>query len=303
MRILITGASGHLGRRLVKAACQAGHRVWAWTSPREVVTPLSDLPVTYTSVELANPVQVAEAYSQIRPMAVIHAAAMANIADCYRDPVRAYRVNAEATRQLVGLCVADIARLIYVSTDLVFDGTQGNYQEDDLPRPLSFYGKSKLDGERAVIQHHGMLVARLSWLVAAGTPQRPHFLDQQIASLRQGQPIQLFTDEWRTPLGIETAAQALVTLAMTDISGVLHLGGTEKLSRYEMGCKLAQVLGVRQELVQAMNQSDLKTPEPRPSDVSLNSTRWRQLIPDFACPSFEVALRQEFVGHAVRAAQ
>ena len=300
MRILITGASGHLGRRLVQAACQAGHRVWAWTSPREVVTSHSELPATFTSVELTNPVQVAEAYSQVRPMAVIHAAAMSSIAECYRDPIRAYRVNAEATRQLVGLCVADIARLIYVSTDLVFDGSTGNYQEDDLPRPLSLYGKSKLDGERAVIHHHGMLVARLSWLVATGTPARPHFLDQQIASLRQGKPIELFSDEWRTPLGIDAAAQALVTLAKTDISGILHLGGPKKLSRYEMGRTLAKLLGVKQELVEPIKQSNVKTPEPRPSDVSLNSIRWRQLMPDSVWPTFEEALQ---VGHAVRASQ
>jgi len=298
MRILITGASGHLGRRLVQAACQAGHRVWAWTSPREVVTPHSELPATFTSVELTNPVQVAEAYSQVRPMAVLHAAAMSSIAECYRDPVRAFRVNAEATRQLVGLCVADIARLIYVSTDLVFDGGTGNYQEDDLPRPLSIYGKSKLDGERAVIQHPGLLVSRLSWLVAGGTSERPHFLDQQIASLKQGKPIQLFNDEWRTPLGIDAAAQALVTLATTDFSGILHLGGPEKLSRYEMGCTLARLLGVKQELVEPIKQGDVKTPEPRPSDVSLNSARWRQLMPDSPWPTFAEALE---VGHAVRA--
>lgn len=191
----------------------------------------------------------------------------------------------------MGLCVADIARLIYVSTDLVFDGNTGNYHEDDQPRPLSLYGKSKLDGERAVIHHHGMLVARLSWLVATGTPERSHFLDQQIASLRQGKPIQLFSDEWRTPLGIDAAAGALVTLATTDASGILHLGGPQRLSRYEMGRTLAKVLSVKQELVQPIKQSDVKTPEPRPKDVSLNSSRWRQLMPDSAWPTLEESLR------------
>ncbi|MFT3878930.1 MAG: SDR family oxidoreductase [Gemmatales bacterium] len=294
MRILITGASGHLGRRLVKEACQAGHKVWAWTSPRDNAAPPSDLSATFASVEMTNPLQVAEAYSQIRPMAVIHAAALANVAECYRDPIRAYRVNAEATRQLAGLCVADIARLIYVSTDLVFDGTQGNYQEDDTPRPLSQYGKSKLDGERAVIHHPGLLVARVSWLIGTGTPRRAHFLDQQIATLRQGQPLQLFRDEWRSPLGMDAAAQALLALAASDVSGVLHLGGPERLSRYEMGCILAKRLGTNPNLVQSIEQSEMKTPEPRPSDVSFNSTRWRQLMPNSAWPTFEEAVKHEF---------
>lgn len=293
MRILITGASGHLGRRLVKAACQAGHRVWAWTSPREVVTPHTDRNATFTSVELTNPEHVADAFLQVRPMAVIHAAAMSSMADCYRDPVRAFRVNAEATRQLVGLCVAGVSRLIYLSTDLVFDGNRAPYQEDDMPQPLSLYAKSKLDGERSVLHHPGHLVARLSWLVGLGQPQRPLFLDKQIASLKQGQPIDLFSDEWRTPLCINTAARALVHLAAGDHSGILHMGGPERLSRHEMGCQLARILGVSQSLVHAVEQNQVKAPEARPQDVSLRSDRWRQIMPQTEWPTYETALKRE----------
>lgn len=293
MRLLITGASGFLGRRLVHAACQAGHRVCAWTSPNEVVTDTPDAEATYASVELTNPVEVADAFWQAKPMAVIHAAAMSSITACYRDPVRAFRVNAEATRQLVGLCVAGITRLIYLSTDLVFEGSQGPYAEHAPPLPSTLYAKSKLDGERAVLHHPGHLVARLSWLSGLGTKTRPHFLDGQIAMLRQGQPVTLFCDEWRTPLCANAAAQALIELASRDYSGVLHLGGPERLSRYEMGGILASILGVSQELVISENQADKKLSETRPRDVSLNSTRWRRLMPDSAWPTFETAMRQE----------
>lgn len=291
MRILITGASGHLGRRLVKAARQAGYRVYAWVSPLSAIP--QDAGVHYSSVELTHPEHVADAFLTARPMVVIHAGAMSNIANCYRDPVMAFRVNAEATRQLVGLCVAGVSRLIYLSSDLVFDGSKGAYQEDDQPRPLSIYGKSKLDGERAVLHHPGHLVARLSWLVGLSTPERPLFLDQQITSLRQGQPISLFHDEWRTPLCVEATAQALVAFATTDVAGILHMGGPERLSRHQMGCILAKVLGVKEDLVQAMGQNEKKSPEQRPHDVSLNSSQWRRLMPDSAWPTYEQALREQ----------
>ncbi|MBL8822983.1 MAG: SDR family oxidoreductase [Planctomycetia bacterium] len=294
MRLLITGASGHLGQRLVKAACKAGYQVTAWTSPRHGSLLPMNLDARFMPVELTDPEQVAAAFCQARPLAVIHAAALSTIAECYRDPVRAFRINGEATRQLVGLCVAGVTRLIYVSTDLVFDGSQGNYSEHDPPCPQTLYGKSKLDGERVVLHHPGHLVCRLSLLVGKGTKERRLFFDQQVQSLRQGQPIQLFTDEWRTPLGIQAAAEALIRLATSDYSGLLHLGGPERLSRYEMGCTLANLLGVSTQLVQGVTQTSMKSSETRPSDVSLNSQAWRSLLPDSAWPGYSEVVRQEW---------
>ncbi len=294
MRLVITGASGQLGTRLVKAACQAGFHVHAWTSPRVPVTSPTFDRIHYAAVELTNPEDVAHAFWQARPMAVIHAAAISSIAECYRDPVRAFRINAEATRQLVGLCVAGVSRLVYVSTDLVFDGKAGNYGEGATAQPLSQYGKSKLDGERAVLHHPGHLVARLSWLVGRGPANRPNFLDLQASSLRTGQTVDLFDDEWRTPIGVDTAAQALLALACSDHSGLVHLGGPERLSRHQMGCILAKVLGCDTGLVKAVSQQSLKVPEPRPHDVSLNSTRWRSWFPQLPWPTYEAVLREEW---------
>lgn len=294
MRLLITGASGHLGQRLVQAACRAGYQVTAWISPRHGSLLPMHVDARFVPVELTDPEQVASAFCRARPLAVIHAAALSTIAECYRDPVRAFRINGEATRQLVGLCVAGVTRLIYVSTDLVFDGSRGNYSEHDPPCPQTLYGKSKLDGERVVLHHPGHLVCRLSLLVGKGTQEKQLFFDQQVLLLKQGKPIQLFTDEWRTPLGIQAAAEALVGLSTRDYSGILHLGGPERLSRYEMGCTLANMLGVSCDLVQGVTQASLKTPEPRPSDVTLNSQVWRDMMPDAPWPGYAEVLQQEW---------
>src|SRR4029078_6375390 len=151
MRLLITGATGCLGRYLVRAGKAAGHQVIPWGSPRG--GEVDGQPVI--PVDLTNPVEVAEHFWRSQPMGVIHAAAMAVSPDCQRDPVRAFQVNVESTRHLVGLCMVGIARLVFVSSDLVFDGEQGNYKEHDRTNPLSTYGKTKCEAERAVMLYRG----------------------------------------------------------------------------------------------------------------------------------------------------
>lgn len=292
MRLLITGATGNLGRFLVRAAKAAGHQVIPWGSPRG--GDVDGQPVV--PVDLANPDAVAEHFWRSQPMAVLHAAAVSSIAECHRDPVRAFKVNVEATRQLVGLCMVGIARLVFVSTDLVFDGARGNYKEHERTNPLSMYGKTKGDAERAVLLYRGHLVARVSLLVGPGPEENPNFFDQQAAALRLGQPVTLFEDEWRSPLSLRAAAEALMRVAEVDYGGVLHVGGPERLSRYEMGLHLARALGADAALVRPARQADFKAPEPRPRDVSLNSSRLMKLLPELILPGFAETARQAVAG-------
>jgi len=291
MRLLITGATGNLGRFLVRAGKAAGHQVIPWGSARG--GEVDGQPVV--PVDLANPDAVAEHFWRSQPMAVIHSGAISSIAECHRDPVRAFKINVEATRQLVGLCMVGIARLVFVSTDLVFDGERGGYTEHEKTHPLSMYGKTKVDAERAVLLYRGHLVARLSLLVGPGPAHRPNYFDRQVAALRRGEPVTLFVDELRSPLATGSAAEALVKLAGVDYGGVLHVGGPERLSRYEMGLELARVLGVDPALVRPQNQAEVKAPEPRPRDVSLDSTRLTKLWPDLFLPGFAEAARQAVV--------
>ncbi|HMO37113.1 MAG TPA: sugar nucleotide-binding protein, partial [Gemmatales bacterium] len=153
--------------------------------------------------------------------------------------------------------------------------------------------KSKLDGERAVLDHPGHLVVRLSWLAGKGPACRPNFLDQLIQRLQENMPIELFEDEWRTPLGTCTAAEVLLLLAQHDIAGILHLGGAEKFSRYQMGLILARLLGKPESLVRATQQNNQATPELRPRDVSLDSSLFQSKFPGCFIPTYEAVLRLE----------
>ena len=286
MRILLTGASGHLGAFLLLEARRLGLDLACWTG----VTTQRFAGFDLTPLDLTDPARTEAEFHRVAPDLVLHTAAVSALADCVARPELAHAVNVEATRRLVELTAASGARLLYTSTDLVFDGRTGDYREDDPPNPLSVYARTKLAAEAIVLSHPRNLVVRLGWLAGPKLIGKPRFFDEIVQKLLSGQQVQLFKDEWRSPLGLPTAADALWNLALGPASGLLHLGGPERLSRYEMGLRMAAHLGVDATLVEPASQAELKTPEPRPSDVSLNSAKWRQLCPKQRWETFDATL-------------
>jgi dTDP-4-dehydrorhamnose reductase len=284
MRLLLTGASGQLGAYLLRELRGADVTAWSGASRGERF----DAPLR--PVDLANRGAVAAAFREARPDAVIHAAALARVADCCRDPDRARRINTDAAALLAELAEAAHARLLHVSTDLVFDGENAPYREYDAPRPVSVYGRTKADAEPAVLAAPRSAVVRVSLLHGATLAGRPSFFDEQAAALRERRPVTLFADEWRTPLDLATAARALIALARSDFTGLLHIGGPERMSRLETGRRLAAFLGADPSVIVAGRRDDAPAGEPRPRDVALDSSRWRRLFPGLAWPAFEAAL-------------
>jgi dTDP-4-dehydrorhamnose reductase len=287
-RFLVTGASGQLGAYLLRELRSGWEAVAAWsgsTSGERFGVPLR--PVDLTDLDAA-----AAAFRDARPAVVIHAAAMARVADCFRDPVWAGRVNAGGAATLAGLCADAGARLVYVSTDLVFDGKRAPFRETDAPRPVSAYGRTKHAAEEAIRATPRAAVARVSLLFGPSRNGQRSFFDVQAAALRAGLRVTLFADEWRTPLSLATAARALLALARSDFVVVLHVGGPERLSRLEMGLRLAAFLGADPAAIVPGRRDEAPAAEPRPRDVSLDSSRWRGLFPGLPWPGFEEALRE-----------
>jgi dTDP-4-dehydrorhamnose reductase len=199
-------------------------------------------------------------------------------------------VNTAATVQLARLAAGCGARFVFVSTDLVFDGTAAPYREEDLPTPLSEYGRSKAAAEEEVRALGGTVVARVSLLFGPARIDRASFFDAQITALRQGQPLTLFHDEWRTPLDLASAASALLAVVRSSFTGTLHLGGPKRLSRLEMGQRLAAYLGLPSSSLRSAARAEVDAHRPR--DTSLDSSRFRQLFPHLCFPAFEEGLRQ-----------
>jgi dTDP-4-dehydrorhamnose reductase len=219
---------------------------------------------------------------------------MAAVADCARDPGRAEAVNTSATATLAELCDAAGARLVFVSTDLVFDGERAPYREADPPAPLSVYGRTKAAAEGAVLERARHAVVRVSLLFGPSLIGKANFFDHQVAALRGGQPVRLFHDEWRTPLGFATAARALAAIATSEVTGQLHIGGPERMSRVEMGRRLAACLSTTA-AIEPVSRFSIAG-EPRPRDTSLDSARYRNAFPHLPIPTFEQALAEMGVG-------
>jgi dTDP-4-dehydrorhamnose reductase len=287
MRLLITGAGGLLGAYLLRHL-RDRRNVTPWGGPRggeRFGMPLRPL-------DLADAASVEEAFRTDRPDVVLHAAAMARVADCWREPDRAHAVNAAATATLARLAADARARLVLVSTDLVFDGEHAPYREGDTPAPVSVYGRTKRAAEEAALAAPRSAVVRVSLLYGPALHGRPSFFDEQAAALRSGRPVTLFRDEWRTPLDLATAAAALVAVADSDFTGLLHVAGPERLSRLEMGLRLAAFLGADPGPIVPTDRAAAPAPEPRPRDVSLDVARWRSAFPQVPWPSWEDALRR-----------
>jgi dTDP-4-dehydrorhamnose reductase len=288
MRFLVTGASGQVGAYLLHALGRAGLPAVAWSGSRAGEL----FGFRLRPVDLGHTESLAAAFREAGPACVIHAAAHATIAQCARAPEAAWQVNVEATRRLADLAAAAGARFVLLSTDLVFDGERPSYREEDEPSPLSTYGRTKVAAERAVLAHPRGAVLRLSLLYGPALGGRPSFFDEQVAALRQGRPCPLFEDEWRTPLDLVTAAQGILDVARSDFRGVLHMGGPERMSRLEMGHRLATFLGADPSVFVPAVRAQAASPEPRPRDVSLDSSRWRGLSPGPDVPDWDAALRR-----------
>lgn len=288
MRILLTGASGQLGPYIVRRLLRDQHELTLWSQSWN--EPVFGVPVR--QIELSDFDASGRALAEAKPDVVIHAAAIANMQQALTDPSRAERVNTYATAALAELAAHHRARMIYLSTDLVFDGehdgSQGGYTERDGARPLSCYAQTKLMGEGPVmLKEQVNLVLRLPLMIGPSLNNRIKFFDHLLAALRGKRKITLFDDEWRTPIAPDVVADALSLAVSTGIAGLFHLAGPQRMSRYEIGTALARLINADPATIVAASRLSIESSEPRPRDTSLDATKWYAAMPQCPRPAFE----------------
>ncbi len=264
--LLLTGATGFLGLRLAPGLSGPWRVVGASRTaagPDGVRLDLEDLEA------------IRRTFDAVRPAAVVHAGAIAGPDDCERDPARARRVNLDATRVLAELCGRAGARLVLISTDLVFDGEKGRYVEGDAPNPISVYGRLKLEAEEAALSRApGAAAVRIAAAYGRLLGGRRCFVDELLAALSRGEPVAAFTDQWRTPTAADRLDEVLLRLlADPDLDGVFHWGGADRATRFESAAALCRAFGFDPGLVRPARMGDKRTPAARPRDSSLDSSR------------------------------
>jgi dTDP-4-dehydrorhamnose reductase len=217
-------------------------------------------------------------FQAVRPDAVIHTAAAADIDFCEANREAATAANEQFTGTVVSLCAAAEARLVHCSTDNVFDGEHAPYTEGDIPHPINWYAETKAAAERAVASSPGStVIARLALVM--GWPVRGagnSFLPRLAAALRAGRNVAVPEREIRTPIDVLTLGRALLELAGSHQRGVFHLSGNDRLNRVELTQRIARHLGLPAELVIPADPAGLAGRAPRPRDVSLDNSKARR---------------------------
>lgn len=280
MRLLVTGAGGLLGGRLaveLQAARAAdGGTPTVWAGQHQGPVP-SGLPVV--PLELTDPASVAAALDAAAPDVVVHAAVLGDAERCERDPELAFAINAVASGQLAAACRQRGLGLLALSTDLVFDDHAGALDEQVTPRPLQVYGRSKLAGERAVLEAHpDAAVVRVSLVYGRGHGARATASESVLWALASGARPRLFVDQWRAPIDAASLADLLLRLGARRQGGLWHAGGPERLSRFELGQRCARLAGLDTARLVPVPMAELRLPAPRPGNVSLDSGRAQRLL-------------------------
>ena len=267
-RLLVTGAAGLLGGRLAELL-SASHDVIALRHQAPVPPGLS-----VVEGDLLDGASLGRAFESARPDAVLHSAALADADRCEREPDLARRCNVEGSAEIARRCRERGLRLVALSTDLVLGGHHPFSSEEERPRPLLHYGRTKLEAEDAVLaESPDAVVLRVALVIGRGYGPRTTATEAIAATLAAGRRPRLFEDQYRTPIDPESVADAVVRALDRTVSGRFHVGGRERLSRYELGLRVARVLRLGGDFERASQATqDVR----RPADASLDSSRARR---------------------------
>ena len=267
-KLLITGASGFLGWNLCSLAQQR------WEVYGTYFSHSLDIPNTkLQKVNLTDFSELKRIFDDIQPDAVIHTAALSQPNFCQTHPEESFAVNVQASCNIAGLCCDYSIPCVFTSTDLVFNGFNAPYKETDPVSPVNIYGEQKVIAEQGMLERYPRTaVCRMPLMFGAATPTATSFIQGFIQTLKDGKELRLFIDEFRTPISGKTAAKGLL-LALDKVNGIIHLGGKERISRYDFGKLLVEVFQLPDTELKACKQQDVKMAAPRPSDVSLNSEK------------------------------
>ena len=235
-------------------------------------TRVLDMPgVTWRCLDVRDERAVHALVREVDPEVILHTAAL--------NPGQGEdfdSVNAQGTRHIARAARAYGARLIHVSTDMVFDGKRGNYVEEDSVCPITPYGCSKARAEEEVLNAHVEAVLVRTSLVYGWEPELSRSVRWILEELEEGKQVRLFTDERRCPIWVESLADALVELASMSITGILHVAGGQVLSRYQFGEHFLRLCGIDMERVEAASSREMGL--NRPLECTLDCSRARSLL-------------------------
>lgn len=264
-RILLTGANGLLGQKLVGLLTQQPNVELVATARGDNRLPFSD-GYTYRSLDITDRQQVLDVIGDVRPNVVIHTAAMTDVDKCEVQKDACWAQNVQAVEYIIDACRATDAFLLHLSTDFIFDGTAGPYDETAEGNPISFYGWSKQAGESAV-RHSSIRWAIARTVLVYGIAHdmsRSNIILWVKKSLEDGKNIKVVTDQWRSPTLAEDLAMGCYLIADKEAEGIFNISGKEVLTPYEMAIQTADYFGLDKSLIAQADASTFTQVARRP---------------------------------------
>lgn len=266
-KILVTGANGLLGQKTTEIfRNESAHEL--------ILTDLHDNAFDskgfdYFPMDITKKDEVKDAVKKYLPDIIINTAAYTNVDGCETDRELSWRVNVDAVKHFIIASRINSSKVIHISTDYVFDGKSGNYSESSKPNPLSYYGKSKLASENALITSGiDSVILRTMIIYGTGMNLRPNFAVWLINMLAEKNGVTIVDDQFGMPTMVDDLGWALVKMVDLNKSGLYHICGSDYLSRYEFALKLAEVFELNENLIKPIKSSELNQSAERPMNSS-----------------------------------
>ncbi len=239
MRIYITGIAGMLGYGIYRTLKDR-----AEISGIDIVN-IEVAGLSYPSISLYDMEEVEKDIIRTKPDILIHTAALINVEECEENPEAAKRLNTQATAGLADLCARHKIKMVYISTDAVFEGKEtGLYSEEDAVNPPNVYGQTKLDGETAVLKYPENLALRTN-IYGINIQKKQSFGEWIYHSLKEDQTLHLFTDIDFSPILVNELAELIYRSCQENLCGLYHACGTGCITKYEFGVKLKEVFQIK----------------------------------------------------------
>jgi dTDP-4-dehydrorhamnose reductase len=267
MKILVTGANGMVGQHVVRMLVEEGKfDVHATGRGASRLLSLKKFSYTYHKLDLASHKKVLQFVERLAPSVIIHLGAMTQPNDCELDKENCWKINVGGTRAIVKAAQKINAYIIYLSTDFVFDGEEGPYDEMAEPSPVNTYGESKALAEQIVIMsglHH--VIVRTVLVYGPVSPGgRLNFVLWVKEQLEKGDPIKVVNDQIRTPTYAEDLAKGILLVLMKHAEGIYHISGKNTITPYEFACLIAAFLKKDKSLITPVDASTFSEPALRP---------------------------------------
>jgi dTDP-4-dehydrorhamnose reductase len=278
-KILLTGSNGLLGQKLVELISQDKNYELIATSRGE--NRLSNTTgYTYHPLDITDKEDIDRVMDKFKPEFVINSAAMTNVDQCETLKDECWQLNVRAVEYLVEACLTHHSFLLHLSTDFIFDGENGPYDEEATPKPISYYGSSKLAAERTLMK------SKIRWSIArtvlvfgiAEDMSRTNIVLWVKKSLEDKKTIQVVNDQWRTPTLAEDLAEGCFLIIKKEATGIYNISGKDFLSPYQMAIQTADFFGLDKKYIVETDSTKFTQPAKRPPKTGFIITKAEQKL-------------------------